>query len=146
MPSKLRTASWVILALMGAVILLISFASAGLAYKGDYPIGGVPVAEVAAGREGLLTALRAVRGTSAAYAAGYAVLYLFVVLGPYRRGEVWSWWALLVGTLAISLLILARVPLLGIPFGTGGSGPGFTQTAVILFGLLLDVKRVLRKG
>lgn len=146
MASKLRMASWVILALMGALILLISFASAGLAYRGDYPIGGVPVAEVAAGREGVLTALRGIRGTSAAYAAGYAVLYLIVVLGPYRRGEVWSWWALLAGTLVVSLLILARVPLLGIPFGTGGSGPGFTQTAVIVFGLLLDVKRVIPKG
>lgn len=146
MTSKLRTASWVVLALLGAFVLLVSFVSAGLAYRGDYPIGGIPVAEVAAGREGVLTALRAIRGTSAAYAAGYAVLYLVVVLGPYRRGEVWSWWALLAGTLVISLLILARVPLLGIPFGTGGSGPGFSQTAVVALGLLLDVKRVIRKG
>ncbi len=76
MASKLRTASWVLLALMGAVILLISCASAYLAYSGDYPIGGVPVAQVAAGREGVLTALRGIRGTSAAYAAGFAVLYL----------------------------------------------------------------------
>jgi hypothetical protein len=146
MASKLRTASWVILALMGAVILVISFASATLAYRGDYPIGGVPVAGVAAGREAVLTALRGIRGTSAAYAAGFAILYLAVVLGPYRRGEIWSWWALLASALAIALLVLARVPLLGIPFGTGGSGPGFTQNAVIVFGLLLDVKRVLPKG
>ena len=126
MASKLRTASWVILALMGAFVLLISFVSAGLAYKGDYPIGGVAVADVAAGREGLQTALRGIRGTSAAYAAGFAVLYLAVVLGPYRRGEVWSWWAILASALVIGLVVLARVPLLGIPFGAGGSGPGFT--------------------
>jgi hypothetical protein len=147
MASKLRTASWVVLTLLGAFVLLVSFVSAWLAYSGgDYQIGGVPVAEVAAGREGVLTALRAIRGTSAAYAAGFAVLFLVIVLGPYRRGEVWSWWALLAGALVISLLILARVPLLGIPFGTGGSGPGFSLTAVIAFGLLLDVKRVIRKG
>ena len=145
MASKLRTVSWVILALMGAVILLISCASAYLAYRGDYPIGGVPVAEVAAGREGVLTALRGIRGTSAAYAAGYAVLYLVTVLGPYRRGEAWSWWALLAGALTIALVGLARVPLLGIPFGQGGSGPVFTQAAVVVFGLLLDVGRVSGK-
>ena len=72
MASKLRTASWVILALMGAFVLLVSFVSAGMAYRGDYEIGGVPVAEVAVGREAVLTALRAIRGTSAAYAAGCA--------------------------------------------------------------------------
>jgi hypothetical protein len=145
MASRLRTASWIILTLMGAFVLLISFASAYLAYVGDYPIGGVPVADVAAGREGLLTALRGVRGTSAAYAAGFAVLYLSIVLAPYRRGEVWSWWALLVAALTVGLLVLARVPLLGIPMGAGGSGPGFTLTAVIVFGLLLDVGRVTGK-
>ncbi|SRR5258706_1999599 len=145
MASKLRTASWVLLALMGAVILLISCASAYLAYSGDYPIGGVPVAQVAAGREGVLTALRGIRGTSAAYAAGFAVLYLATVLGPYRRGEAWSWWALLAAALTVALLGLARVPLLGIPMGAGGSGPAFTQTAVIVFGLLLDVGRVSAK-
>ena|SRR5258706_6856739 len=142
MTSKLRTVSWVVLALMGAVILLISCASAYLAYLGDYPIGGVPVAEVAGGRLGVLTALRGIRGTSAAYAAGYAVLFLVTVLGPYRRGEVWSWWALLAGALTIALLGLLRVPLLGIAFGAGGSGPVFTQAAVVVVGLLLDVGRV----
>jgi len=131
--------------LMGAVVLLISSISAYLAYVGDYPIGGVPVAQVAAGREGLLTALRGVRGTSAAYAAGFAVLYLFLVLGPYRRGEVWSWWALLVAALTVALFVLARVPLLGIPMGPGGTGAAFTQTAVIVLGLLLDVGRVTGK-
>jgi hypothetical protein len=146
MASKLRTASWIVLALMGVVVLLISFASAGLAYRGDYPIGGVPVGQVAAGREAVLTALRAIRGTSAAYAAGFAVLYLSIVLGPYRRGEVWSWWALLGAALTIALVSVARVPLLGIPFGTGGSGPAFSQTVVIVLGLLLDVRRVGGKG
>ncbi len=29
--------------------------------------------------------------------------------------------------------------------GAGGSGPAFTQTAVIVFGLLLDVGRVSAK-
>lgn len=146
MASKLRTASWVLLALMGVAVLLISLVSARLAYGGvEYPIGVLPLSDVAAGREGVATALRAIRGTSAAYAAGFAVLYLAVVFGPYRRGEVWAWWAILASALAVGLLVLARVPLLGIAMGQGGTGPALVQTGVILLGLLLDLGRLRAK-
>jgi hypothetical protein len=147
MSSKLRTTSWILLTVLGALVLVGSLASAGLAYsRGEYPIGTVPLTEVAAGREGVATALRAIRGTSAAYAAGYAVLFLVIVTGPYRRGEVWAWWAILGGALAIGLVGVARVPLLGVPFGQLGSGPAFTQTAVVVVALLLDVKRLKAKS
>ncbi|HEY6555065.1 MAG TPA: hypothetical protein VI669_17040 [Vicinamibacteria bacterium] len=142
MGTKLRTASWVLLAIVGVFTLLISFVSAYLAYQGDYPIGGAPVADVAAGRPDILTALRGIRGTSAAYGAGFAVLFLATVFGPYRRGETGAWWALLFAAVVIVLITVARVPLLGIPFGSGGSGPAATQGAVILFALLLDVGRL----
>lgn len=142
MGSKLRTTSWVLLSIVGALTLLISVVSANLGYRGDYPIGGVPVAEVAAGRGEILTALRGIRGTSAAYGAGFAVLFLATVLGPYRRGDRGAWWALLLATLAVVLIAVARVPLLGISFGQGGSGPALTQGAVILLALLLDVGRL----
>ena len=54
MGSKLRTVSWVLLALVGVLVLLGSLASASLAYRGDFPIGGVSIAEVASGREAVL--------------------------------------------------------------------------------------------
>ncbi len=142
MSSKLRTASWVLLTIVGALVLLGSVLSASLAYRGDYPIGGVPVAEVAAGREGILTALRGIRGTSAAYAAGFAVLFLATVLGPYRRGEKGAWWAILAAMLAVVLITLARTPILGIPLGPGGTGAALVLGGVILLGLLLDVGRL----
>ncbi len=142
MGSRLRTASWVLLTVVGALALLISFVSANLGYRGDYPIGGVPVAEVAAGREAVLTGLRGIRGTSAAYAAGFAVLFLATVLGPYRRGERRAWWTILAATLAIVLVTLARTPTLGIPLGQGGTGPALVLGGVILFALLLDVGRL----
>ena len=41
---SLRTVSWVLLALVGVLVLLGSLASAGLAYRGDFPIGGVSIA------------------------------------------------------------------------------------------------------
>lgn len=147
MSSRLRTTSWILLTVLGALVLVGSLASAGLAYsRGEYPIGTVPLTEVAAGREGVATALRGIRGTSAAYAASYAVLFLFIVTGPYRRGEVWAWWAILAGALAVGLVGLARVPLLGVPMGQLGSGPPVIQTAVIVVALLLDVKRLRAKS
>ena len=142
MGSKLRTASWILLALVGALTLLVSLISANLSYWGDYPIGGTPVAEVAAGREAVLTALRGIRGTSAAYGAGFAVLFLATVVGPYRRGDKGAWWALLLATLTVAAIALARVPTLGIPLGQGGTGPALFQGGVVLFGLLLDVGRL----
>ena len=40
---SLRTVSWVLLALVGGLVLLVSALSASLAYRGDFPIGGVPI-------------------------------------------------------------------------------------------------------
>jgi hypothetical protein len=122
--------------------LLASLLSANLAYRGDYPIGGTSVTEVAAGRPAILTALRGIRGTSAAYGAGFAVLFLATVLGPYRRGDKGAWWAVLLAAVTIVAIASARVPFLGIPVGQGGSGPALILGAMVLIGLLLDVRRL----
>ena len=42
---SLRTVSWVLLALVGALVLLVSLVSANLAYRGEYPIAGVSITE-----------------------------------------------------------------------------------------------------
>jgi hypothetical protein len=146
MSSKLGTASWVLLAIVGVLSLLISLVSAFLAYGGDYPIGGLAVAEVAGGREGLLVALRGIRGTSAAFGAAFAVLLLATVLGPYRRGDTQAWWAILLSTLAMALIVLARIPALGVPAGEGGTQAAFTLGGLLLLGLLLDVGRLRGAG
>lgn len=142
MHSKLQTASWILLALVGALTIFVSFVSANLGYRGDYPIGGLPIAEVAAGREGLLTALRGIRGTSAAFGAAYGVLFLSTVLGPYRRGEARAWWTLFLALLVMVAIVLARMPLLGIAFGEGGTGLAITLGGITLFALLLGAGRL----
>jgi len=144
MGSRLRTASWVLLTIAGVLALLVSFVSSYLAYRGNYPIGGIPVAEVAGGRDGLLTALRGIRGTSAAFGAAFAVLLLGTVLGPYRHGDTGAWWTILLATLAMALIVLARVPTLGVALGHGGTPLAFTLGGVIVLGLLLDVGRLSR--
>lgn len=142
MNSKLKTASWVLLVIVGALTLVASLASANLGYRGDYQIGGVPVAEVAAGRPDVLTALRGIRGTSAAFGAGFAALFLATVLGPYRGGAKGAWWALFWGTLAVVVVTLARMPLLGIAPGATGTGAAFVLGGLVLLALLLDVGRL----
>jgi hypothetical protein len=93
MGSTLRTVSWILLALVGVMVLLTSMVSANLAYRGDYPVGGVSIGEIASGRDAVLEGLRGTRGTAAAWAAAWAALFLAVVFGP-TAGDVATWWGI----------------------------------------------------
>ncbi len=139
--SKLRTASWIVLVFVGALVMLGAAASASLAYRGEFPVGGVSVAEIASGREAVLLGLRGARGTAAAWAAGWAALFVAVVLGPYRRGDVWSWWGILVSTVLLALVAGVRLPLIG---ARAGTGEPFVLLSVVVIALLLDVRRLWR--
>ena len=146
----MKTASWVLLALAGVATLLLSLVSAARAY-GTYndSIGGVSVSKLSAGRPDVETAVRSRRATAAAYSSGFATLFLLISVGPYRRGDVWAWWALLVGMLLVSVLILLRVPLLGTGLsGSAGGGAvmgSLTQLLMVGVGLALGAGR-LRHG
>ena len=146
----MKTASWVLLALAGALTLLFSLLSAERAY-GTYNdhIGGVSVSKLSAERPEVETAVRARRATAAAYSAGFATFFLLISVGPYRRGEVWAWWALLVGMLVVSVLILLRLPLLGTGLngsvGGGTAMASLTQLLLVGAGLALGAGR-LRHG
>ena len=136
----MKTASWIILVVVGALTLLGSLVSLGFAYgSARDQIGTVSLAELSVGRPDVATAVRARRATAAAYAAGFAALFLAITLGPYRRGDVWAWWALLAGTLVVSLLILLRVPFLGIWLGAPAA---LIQLVVAGLGLALGASRL----
>jgi hypothetical protein len=138
----MKKASWILLALVGALTLLGSLASLTVAYRGGSdPLlpAGPTIEEVAAGRPEVHTALRARRATAAAYAAAYAALVLAVILGPYRRGDTWAWWALLTASVVLAVLVALRVPMLGTKAGVAA---GLTQLAVVVVALLLDVRRL----
>jgi hypothetical protein len=77
------------------------------------------------------TALRARRGTAAAYAAGFATLFLAIVLGPTGE-DVWAWWAVAAGTLVVSVLILLR----------GTATAAIIQLAVVGLGLVVGSGRL----
>jgi len=139
MSSKLRTVSWAVLALVGVLTLLVSCLSAQLAYWGTYLVGGVSIEEIASGRSEVLLGLRGVRGTAAAWGAAWATLFLAVVLGPYRRGDVTTWWGILASALVLGVVVALRVPVLGLQAGTGTA---LVLLLVIILALLLDVKRL----
>jgi hypothetical protein len=136
---SLRTVSWVLLALVGVLVMLGSLVSAGLAYRGDFPIAGVSITDVASGREAVLLGLRGARGTAAAWGAAWAVLFLAVVFGPYRRGDVAAWWGILASAVVLGAVAGARVPLTG---ARAGAGEPLVLLVVVLVALLLDVKRL----
>ena len=139
----MKKASWILLTVAGIAMILLSLVSAVHAYwtSDDYAIGSSRVSKVAGGDADLATALRGIRGTSAAYAVAYGVLFLAVVLGPYRRGEVWAWQALLVAGLTQFVLVLLRIPLLGTSLGVSAA---VTQGLPLIVGLLLDIGRLKR--
>jgi hypothetical protein len=84
---EMKKASWIVLTVAGAAVIMISLVSAARAYnKGDdYGIGGTRVSEVAAGREAVASGLRGIRGTSAAFAAAYGVLGLLLDVRRLKR-------------------------------------------------------------
>lgn len=131
--------SWVMLAVVGALVLLVSLISANLAYRGDFPVGGVSIGEIASGRDAVLLGLRGARGTAAAWGAAWAVLFLAVVLGPYRRGDVASWWGVLASLLALAAVAGARVLFVG---NQPGAGTPLVLLVLGIVALLLDVKRL----
>lgn len=144
MGSKLRTASWILLTLLGALTLLGSLASVSVAYFADAEndvigAGMTTLAELTADRQDVEVALRARRGTAAAFGVGYAVLFLILVLVPYRRGEVWAWWAILSGTIVTSGIILLRVPTIDTNLGlVAATAP----LGVVVLALVMDASRL----
>jgi hypothetical protein len=136
---SLRTVSWSLLALVGVGVFLIALTSANLAYRGDFPVGGVPIAEIASGRDAVLEGLRGARGTAAGWAAAWAALFLAVVFGPYRRGDVGTWWGLLASVLVLGAVVGARGLFIT---SQAGTGTALLVLVVVLVALLLDVKRL----
>lgn len=137
--SKLRTISWVALAIVGVLTLLVSCLSAQLAYWGTFPVGGVEIGEIAGDNNDLLLGLRGARGTAAAWAAAWSTLFLVAVFGPYRRGDVTTWWGILASAIVLGVIVALRVPALGMQAGTGAA---LVLLLWVILALLIDVKRL----
>ncbi len=140
----MRLASWILLALVGVLLSLGSVVSMRLAYVGPASadvLASTNLAELTADKPDVETALRGRRGTAASFSLAYGVLFLMVVAGPYRRGETWAWWALLVSAGALAVATALRVPALDTTLGVSTALALLTG---VLIGLLLDVKRLMK--
>jgi hypothetical protein len=135
----MKKASWVVLCVLGLLILVFSLLSAVNAYWRNWGIGPTTLTKIEMVAPGTEVALRGSRATAAAFGVGFAVLFLTIVLGPYRRGEVWAWWALLGSMLSFAAIVLLRVPVLGTTLGTT---PAVVPLVVVLVALMLDLGRL----
>jgi hypothetical protein len=141
----MRKASWILLLLVAVLTLLGSLESAWIALSQapDGLVGNGPVLMgVADTPPEVVLAIRARRVTASAYAAAFTVLFLAVIWFSYRRGEVWSWWGILVAWLVLLVLIILRVPMLGT---RSGVSTALVQFGIVGIALLLDVRRLRRK-
>jgi hypothetical protein len=132
--------SVILLALIAVVIIFGSIQSAAAALSSSADrIGSISFDQL---REmGADDAVRAIRGrrvTAATWALGYALLFAWVVLGPYRRRERWAWWALLLSMVIPQIISLARLPFIGT---TAGTLPSAMLLAFGLLGLLAGAPR-----
>ena len=135
--------SWIVLLTLSVLITLGSLGSLGNAYFGarDNLTASVGVEELnTIGGEAAVDAFKGRRATAATWAFACGLLSIFVVLVPYRRGERWSWWALLIAIGLSQLLSMARALTLGTTVGAGSAGLIF---GLLMLGLLAGAPRML---
>ena len=142
----MRTISWVLLLVVALLIVLGGTASATIAYfasgANDMITESTSLDDINVSEE-VSTALRGRRGTAAAFALGFSVLMLWVIVGPYRKGEIWSWWAIFCSTAILAAVIMLRVPSLD---SSQGAMTGLLLLIVVVVALLLDVRRLTSRG
>ena len=142
MPKTLFTVGWALLLLLAAALTILSINSPyiPLAARPDGVTSSVTVDEIGAKTSPeVATALRGRRVTAATWALAYGLLLWGVLLFPYRRGERWAWWAILLSVVVSQLLSLARIPMLDPQQGAAASA---ILIGVALVGLLLGARHV----
>src|SRR4028118_1203108 len=145
MPKTLFTVGWVLLLLMAAALTLLSINSTylPLAARPDGVTSSVTIDDIGAKTSPeVATALRGRRVTAATWALAYALMLWGVLLVPYKRGERWAWWAILLSLVVSQLLSLARIPMLDTQQGAGASA---ILLGIALVGLLLGARHVFGK-
>ncbi len=111
---------WIMLLILGILIAVGGLGSLTFAYRsGDDAPAGVSMQELAKINPELPVALRGRRATAATLAVTIGILILWIAAVPYRRGEKWSWWALLSSIGLGAVLSIFRITFLGTRLGVG---------------------------
>jgi hypothetical protein len=142
-------ASWIIILVVSIAIGLLSLTSLRIAYFNPgqdnlTPKMSAKQLEELGGQEAVdaAKAIQGRRATAATWAFGYALLAILVTLFPYRRGEKWAWWALLISLGLSQILSAARVVTIGT---SQGASAAVTLLAVLLIGILAGVPHIFAK-
>lgn len=145
MPKTLFNVGWVLLLLLATALTLLSINSTylPLTARPDGVTSSVTIDDIGAKTSPeVATALRGRRVTAATWALAYAIMLWAVLLVPYRRGERWAWWAILLSLVVSQLLSLARIPLLDTQQGAAASA---MLIGIAIVGLLLGARHVFGK-
>jgi hypothetical protein len=145
MPKTLFTVGWILLLLLAAALTLLSLNSTylPLAARPDDITSSVTLNDIGAKTSPeVATALRGRRVTAATWALAYGLMLWGVLLVPYRRGERWAWWTILLSLVVSQLLSLARIPMLDTSQGAAASA---ILLGMALVGLLLGAPYVFGK-
>ena len=138
----MKTVSWILLTVVALLMMLGGAGSSLVAYfapaSNDIIVGPTTLDDLNLDEE-VAKALRGRRGTAGAYAISLGCLLLWVILGPYRRGEKWAWWAIFCTSVVLTFTLILRVPSLGIK---QGAMIGVWLLIAVVIGLLLDVRRL----
>jgi hypothetical protein len=139
-------ASWVILLVVSAAIVLLSAQSLRIAYTGKPDSLTREYTLTQIGEQGGDQAVKAFRGrraTAATWALAFGLLAMAVTWVPYRRGERWAWWALLISLGLSQFLSIVRAVALAT---TGGVGAPGILLAFVLLALLAGVPRMFQSS
>jgi hypothetical protein len=145
MTKTLFTVGWVLLLLLAAALTLLSINSTylPLAARPDGVTPSVTINDIGEKTSPeVATALRGRRVTAATWALAYGIMLWGVLLVPYRRGERWAWWAILLSIVVSQLISLARIPLLDTQQGAAASA---IIIGMALVGLLLGAPHMFGK-
>ena len=145
MPKTLFTVGWILLLLLAAALTLLSINSTyiPLMSRPEGVTSSVTVNDVGAKTSPeVATALRGRRVTAATWALAYGLMLWGVLLVPYKRGERWAWWTILLSIVISQLLSLARIPMLDTQQGAAASA---IIIGMALVGLLLGAPHVFGK-
>jgi hypothetical protein len=138
--------SWVMLAVVMALTVLASAQSLAIAYYGppdSITTAIAPDQAVQQSGDDVVKTLRGRRATASTWALGCSLLGLIVVLFPYRRGEHWAWWAILLSLGLSQFLSTGRIVVLGTAHGAGI--PAIILGATLL-ALLAAVPHLFKRG
>jgi hypothetical protein len=116
------TIGWVMLVIMGLLMAIGGAESLVIAYRGNGPlIAGMNARDLSPINPDLPAALRGRRATAATLALTCGLLISWIAAVPFRRGERWSWFALLSAVGLGAVLSMLRVPMLETRAGAGAA-------------------------